>query len=171
MEMKVFQDQIKYEYDSTGIFHWTPHRYLNFAQCIEVWYILIRHLFFKKNFNFKTGQIHWNLIVGTLKMYLLRDRRFPGEKWKYGSNHVGWLVDLITKRDQEICSKREKWDDYIYGEKICWNILKAPKKRMNIWKWDGYICWKKYILKFISTKNRMVLNSHVVLCLFADADR
>ena len=84
-----------------------------------------------------------------------------------------WLetLDLITKLDQEICSKREKWDDYIYGEKICWNILKAPKKRMNIWKWDGYICWKKYILKFISTKNRMVLNSHVVLCLFADADR
>ena len=22
----MLQDQIKYEYDSTGIFHWTPHR-------------------------------------------------------------------------------------------------------------------------------------------------
>ena len=35
--------------------------------------------------------------------------------------HPCWLetLDLITKRDQEICSKREKWDDYIYGEKIC----------------------------------------------------
>ena len=55
------QDQIKYDYDSTGIFHWTHHRFLQ-----------------KKN-SFKKGLSDIKVtILGILRMSLSLVRKSPG---------------------------------------------------------------------------------------------